>query len=390
LTTTVGSSPFGWRWILRAGVHARRPMFWARGASHLDQQYAALQEVVAVAAQAPTTSEPTALLARLATVHQLSRLDIFSWDSLVRDTPTRQQRWSGSDVVASPESPEPPNDLDVRLRDNAGREIGFARISPTKGSQRRAAKATEHVAGEDLLVGALTILLERQLALRNMADDRRRTVQAFAELTDHRQRTAAAMDQTRRSLEQDLHDGAQGDLVALGMRVRLRRNLSASDLPPDLALPEPAMLLREAHALRDRIISTAAGLIPARLVEGGIAAALRHELPAETLEHLDIHVGEDLVDRRFPPAIEAAVYFICAEAVVNARKHAPGADIRIEVSSTYRGVDVKVTDTGPGFNEQPGPSAFRALRERTTAVGGTLDVTSLPETGTRVCASIPC
>ncbi|MGI4895537.1 MAG: sensor histidine kinase [Janthinobacterium lividum] len=342
-----------------------------------------LNDVVQLAARRPSAHEVSSVLARVAATYGFHRCELLTWDGAVREDPRCQQWWSSDvdvDVV-----PGPPGARDVLVSDRRpgsdDRTVGFLRTTPPA--------ATENHPDLANVVAALALLLDQAIALRQIAADRQETVRAHADLTDQRQRTAAVMDRTRRELEQDLHDGAQGDLVALGMRLNLSRTISQSDLPPGVRLPGAEQLLQEAQSLGERLSATASGLVPTHLVEGGLPAALRHELPSEGMGLLDIVLARDLERRRYPTAIEAVVYFICSEAVVNARKHAPGSDIRVEVRSTYRGVELLVTDTGPGFDESR-PGAFRALHERAAAAYGTLEVVSSVANGTVVRASIPC
>lgn len=118
----------------------------------------------------------------------------------------------------------------------------------------------------------------------------------------------------------------------------------------------------------------------------GLGASLRRDLPGDALT---LDIAGEVENRRYPPAVEAAVRSICAEAVANARKHAPGSDVRVTLRSSYRGLDVLVSDDGPGLDAPHPPQAFRKLRERARAACATLDVESSRAAGTTVRVSIP-
>jgi hypothetical protein len=95
---------------------------------------------------------------------------------------------------------------------------------------------------------------------------------------------------------------------------------------------------------------------------------------------------------RFPPEVEAAVYFCCLESVNNARKHAGGAPISVKVDAEGRALRFSVRDEGPGFTPSTSGSVGRGLRNlasRVTAVGGSVIFDSAPGQGTTVRGEVP-
>jgi signal transduction histidine kinase len=220
--------------------------------------------------------------------------------------------------------------------------------------------------GAPLAVARLTIETDR---LRPQGDAAARA------LVDDRWRAAAEMEQERRGLERDLHDGAQHHLVALRMSLALAEHRGG----------DVADLLSRLDTAERVLVDTAAGVLPVELVVGGLAAALRAELAS----HASVVLDFDGLRRRYPAVVESAVYFVCLEAVNNAHKHAPGATITVSARDSYRGLEFRVADDGPGFVVSPASSGLHNLAARASAVGGAVDIVSAPGAGTTVTGLIP-
>jgi signal transduction histidine kinase len=186
-----------------------------------------------------------------------------------------------------------------------------------------------------------------------------------------------------RRIERDLHDGAQARLVALGLSLGMAEQKFRSD-------PEGAeQLVAEARAgvaeaLRE-LRDLARGIYPPVLADRGIGAALetladRSPLPATIAVNLD---------RRPPERIETAAYFVAAEALANAAKHAGASRIEISVGERDGTLEVEVADDGHG-GADPSGGGLAGLRRRVEALDGTLSVQS-PEGGpTTIRAELPC
>jgi signal transduction histidine kinase len=190
-------------------------------------------------------------------------------------------------------------------------------------------------------------------------------------------------DLARRRIERDLHDGAQQQLVALGMAMRLSRAQIETNPQGAATLLDEAMaeLTRTTKGLRE----LARGIHPAVLTEGGIKPAVeslvsRVPWPVEVLE---------APDRRFAAEIEATVYFLVAEALTNVGRYAEAG--RAEVSIRCEGTDleIEIADDGRGGADPAGGSGLRGLADRLVAVDGELRVHSPPGEGTRLWARIP-
>jgi signal transduction histidine kinase len=90
-----------------------------------------------------------------------------------------------------------------------------------------------------------------------------------------------------------------------------------------------------------------------------------------------------------PPAVEAAVYFLCAEALANAAKHADAASVTISVSQSSGLLSLTLVDDGVGGADPGKGSGLRGLADRVEALGGRLSVRSPKGGGTRLDATIP-
>ncbi len=185
-----------------------------------------------------------------------------------------------------------------------------------------------------------------------------------------------------RRIERDLHDGAQVRLVALSMKLGRAEDRYRDD-------PETAALLREARedataAIRE-LRELARGIAPPVLADRGLEAAVQ-SLAQRSGSEVKV---SGMLERRPSPAVETAAYFVVAESLTNAAKHAPGA--RVEVCLDQRAGDlfVEITDFGPG-GADPAGGGLTGLRQRVEALDGSLHVTSPAGVGTQVEAVISC
>jgi PAS domain S-box-containing protein len=206
---------------------------------------------------------------------------------------------------------------------------------------------------------------------------------ARQELAASRARLVEAGDAERRRLERNLHDGAQQRLVALSLGLRVcERKLVDGD-------PDAIELLRRAkddlaEALEE-LRELARGIHPAILTERGLGPALemlagRSSMPVELSETLD---------ERLPQPVEAAAYYIVAEALTNASKHARASRVRVLVRRENGSAIVGVADDGVGNADLRGGSGLRGLRDRVEALGGELELDSPDGAGTTLTARLP-
>jgi signal transduction histidine kinase len=185
-----------------------------------------------------------------------------------------------------------------------------------------------------------------------------------------------------RRIERDLHDGAQARLVALSMQIGRAEVRVEND-------PEVAELLRNARAEATAAIAElrdlARGIAPPVLSDRGLVAAVDALGKRSALDvELDARIA-----RRLPPVIESAAYFVVAEALTNAAKHARGASARVRLTDAGGRLAVEVADDGPGGAVATG-SGITGLRHRVEALDGTLTLDSAPGAGTTIRAYLPC
>ena len=205
-------------------------------------------------------------------------------------------------------------------------------------------------------------------------------------LQDSRARIVAAADQERRRLERDLHDGAQQHLVMIGLKLGLARRKLRSD--PDAAEAMMEELTGSLSVALAELRDLAHGIYPALLEHEGLGAALKH---ASSRAAIPTSVVDDTV-RRYPPDVEAAVYFCCLEALQNASKHAGASASAVVHLTDVDGVlCFEVADDGSGFSDHGGSTGtgLQNMHDRIGALGGTLRITSGADAGTTIAGSVP-
>jgi PAS domain S-box-containing protein len=193
-----------------------------------------------------------------------------------------------------------------------------------------------------------------------------------------RARLVEVGDAERRRIQRNLHDGAQQRLTSALLSLGRLRDGGVPDAALlDVAIDELATGLQELREL-------AGGLHPSVLSERGLAAALqalalRAPVPVELDTALDGTLREP---------VEAAAYYVVAEALANVHKHAAARRVVVTVRTEANDVVVEVSDDGAG-GADAGGSGLRGLADRVEALGGTLAVDSRRGAGTRLSARIP-
>ncbi len=221
------------------------------------------------------------------------------------------------------------------------------------------------------------------LALENerlQADLRAR----LAELRASRARIVDAADAERRRLERNLHDGTQQRLVSISMALGLAESKLGSDQD------EARRILDEARqalgAALQELREFSQGIHPALLTERGLGPALR-ELVFLAPMPIELAVP---ADERLPQPVEAAAYYVVAEALANVAKYAAADAVYVTVERRNGIALIEVADDGVGGADPTKGSGLRGLSDRVEALGGTLAVESSPGLGTRLRAEIPC
>jgi signal transduction histidine kinase len=317
---------------------------------------------------------------------------------------TRLQRTAVSDLVVELGSTHAP----AQLRDVLARALGDPSLEllfwlaeaghyvdadghPAEPGSGRGTSVIEH---DGMRLGALAYdasLLEDPAlvesvgaAARLAMENSRLQAELRAQLLivrDSRARIVSAADAERRRIERNLHDGAQQRLLALRLAVRFAgKSEQREELEEQLAAidAELAGTLEELRAL-------ARGLHPPILTEQGLSAAL------ETLARragLPVRVTA-MPAERLPKTLESAAYYVAAEGLANAVKHAQASSVTIAVERDDGNVIVEITDDGRGGATLDG-SGLRGLRDRVEALDGTLTIVSPTSAGTSVRAELPC
>ncbi len=205
-----------------------------------------------------------------------------------------------------------------------------------------------------------------------------------AELRSARTRLVTAQDEARRNLERDIHDGAQQQLVALGINLRLAQTLSTRD--PARARELVRQQVAAAEDALDTLTTLARGDRPRLLRERGLVAAL--EAVAAT-SPLPVELA--LADvGRLTPEVESALYFCALESLQNSVKHAHACSAEVRLSVESGVARLSVLDDGQGVTADDVPGAGRAnMRDRLAPLGGHVGVLRRPEGGTEVCVVVP-
>jgi signal transduction histidine kinase len=273
-----------------------------------------------------------------------------------------------------------------RYVDDAGRAVTV----PEPGSEREVTIVGQDGQPVAALIHDPAVLDDRelidsvasaaQLALSNVrlqAEIRRR----MDELATSRRRIVEAADSQRRRLERQLRERVELRLAALEALI--------GDPRLDLSGREgfAAMLVetrQEIERAQDELLEFAQGIHPRVLTEGGLPAAL-----AELVGRAPVSVELSAPDERYAPAVEAAIYFVCSEALANIGKYAQASQASIAVEGDDGRLSCTIEDDGIGGARLDAGSGLRGLADRVEALGGTLSVDSPSGEGTRLMAELP-
>jgi signal transduction histidine kinase len=255
------------------------------------------------------------------------------------------------------------------------------------------------IAGEDAvevrdrgeLLGALSVTMppsdpmnpSKERLVRDLASQAGlvlRNVRLVEELRASQRRLVTAQDHERRRLERNIHDGAQQQLVALSVKTRLARDLTPRD--PGKAAEMLTQIDAEIQKTLEDLRDLARGIYPPLLVDKGLGAALdaqaRRSLVPTTVRAETIG--------RYPPELEAAVYFSCLEALQNVAKYADASSATVTLTQSNGNLTFEVADDGSGFDPEAVRSGtgLQGIADRLSALHGELTIRSEPGAGTRV------
>ncbi len=212
-----------------------------------------------------------------------------------------------------------------------------------------------------------------------------RNVRLIEELRASRQRIVAAQDQERRKIERNIHDGAQQQLVALAVKLRLAEQTVERE--PAKAKEMLVQLQAETSDALDDLRDLARGIYPPLLADQGLTTALEAQARKAALP---VTVQADDIGRHTPD-VEAAVYFCTLEALSNIAKYANASRATVRLSHADGWVAFEVEDDGTGFDATATSygTGLQGMADRVEAAGGRLDVRSTPGGGTSVAGRVP-
>jgi len=286
------------------------------------------------------------------------------------------------------EPPAPPELLDdqtpvsgrhVRPVRHSGELLGVLVVEEREGERLTPVE-------EELLdsLAAQAGLVLRNLGLTTELHDQLLDVSARADLLrTARRKVVASEDVERQLLERDIHDGAQQQLVALAVNIRLVQNLLTRSQHQARELLES--LDRSVQQAVTDLLEVVEGP-PRLLAQAGLTAALRSATSTSPLpvELVSSRLG------RYSADVELALYFCCLEALQNVAKHAAAHAVVIELHGDERSVTACVSDDGRGFDVQASSDGGLAhMAERIRDVGGALSIRSDHRNGTKVRAEVP-
>jgi signal transduction histidine kinase len=263
----------------------------------------------------------------------------------------------GATAMVAPTAPQVP----LRTGDAT---VGLLALG--SGSARRLRRAREFAVEARLPIEVSRLRLE----LRGALDDARAS----------RSRLAAAGERERRRLQRDLHDGAQQRLVAVGMQLRsVQRGLNGQahaelDRAVDMLEDTVKELRRLAHGVR-----------PARL-DDGLAVALL-SLKHDSAVPVEVRIGE-AVTAEVSDLVATTIYFVVAEALANAQKHAGAERVYVSIEQVGGVLHASIRDDGIGGAVDG--FGLTSLRDRVAAAGGTVTLSSPPGAGTEIRVELPC
>lgn len=208
------------------------------------------------------------------------------------------------------------------------------------------------------------------------------------ELKETRAGAVAAHGAELRRIERDLHDGTQARLVALSMRIGLAKRAYDHDPEGSRRLLDDAQ--DQAEEALTELRHVVRGIHPPILTDRGLAGAVRALAASSGLEVTVLVDGPVDDGPRAPAAVEAAVYFVVAEALTNAAKHSGSPRASVQLDRVSAGVRAVVWDEGLGGADEAGGSGLLGIRRRVAALDGIVTVTSPVGGPTMIAVELPC
>jgi len=238
------------------------------------------------------------------------------------------------------------------------------------------------------VVATIAAPLELAIDNRRLVVDLRSAVQRLDEAADEvrtsRRRIVVAADAERRRIARDLHDGAQQRIVLAGLEVQ-RIGRRAED--PEFVRTMATRVSEQIRSLLDELRALVEGIMPTTLQELGLEAgvtALADQMPMP----VRVRVAEPL--GRMDAEVESTGYFVIAEALTNAVKHAAAQQITIDLAARDGRLEIIVTDDGKGLADSTAGFGLRSLQDRVAALDGTITLRPAPSRGATLRAEFVC
>ena len=246
------------------------------------------------------------------------------------------------------------------------------------------------------LLGALTVTMAandpmnptKEKLARDMAAQAGlvlRNVRLIEDLRESRRRIVSAQDERARTLERNIHDGAQQQLVALSVKLRLAAGLVERDPPKARAMLEE--LQDQTTETLEDLRDLARGIYPPLLADKGLPAALEAQARKSSVP---VTVQPDGVGR-YRQDVESAVYFCCLEALNNVAKYADASSVEIRLRQSDGELRFEIADDGVGFepNATTHGTGLQGIADRLDALGGRLEIRTAPGKGTTLVGLVP-
>lgn len=246
------------------------------------------------------------------------------------------------------------------------------------------------------LLGAITVSMpaadpmnpSKEKLIRDLASQAGlvlRNVRLIEELRASRRRIVTTQDERAKTLERNIHDGAQQQLVALAVKLRLAEGIARKD--PDRTASMLSDLQGEANDALENLRDLARGIYPPLLADKGLPAALEAQARKSPVP---VDVRTQGVER-YPQEIESAIYFCALEALQNIAKYANASVASVELSQDDGHLTFRVTDDGRGFdaNSRSYGTGLQGMADRIDSIGGSLEVSSSPGSGTTIVGRVP-
>lgn len=204
----------------------------------------------------------------------------------------------------------------------------------------------------------------------------------LAEVHASRARIAQAALAERRRIERDLHDGAQQSLLAAAASLGVARAKATPDGDVTKAIDRARSNM---HRALTELRQLAHGIHPALLSQSGLAPSIE-----DVAGRLKLPVRLEVMKDRLPAAVETTIYFVVCETLTNTAKYAKATAVGVVIERCGPDVRVRIDDNGVGGAVASSGSGLAGLADRIHALGGTMEIDSPVNGGTRILVSVPC